>query len=64
MVNLIASWQSNYYQTAYQMVTVHFNMKPLFWTPGSAYLAKTCHNHCVYIYVCYHMIHFSRCSQN
>ena len=56
MVNLIASWQSNYYQIAHQMVRYVLTFQyetPLFGCLGPLIIEKTCkqkmHNHCVYV---------------
>ena len=50
MVNLIASWQSNYYQIAHQMVRYISIWNPPFWTPGSAYYSKNVSQSlCIYV---------------
>ena len=63
MVNLIASWQSNYYQTTHQIARYISIWNPFFGCLNPPIKAKTCkkkiHNH--YVCICYHMRHFSRC---
>ena len=57
MVNLIASWQYNYYQIAHQMVRYISTWTPIFGCLDPPIIGKTCKNkmdnHCVYVITWY-----------